>query len=153
MILVDANLLIYAIDEDSPHHKTARRWVEGAFSGSTTIGISWSVILAFLRLTTRPGILKRPMAPEAALDFVDEWLALPPVEIVVPGERHWDVFRNLLHAAGTAGNLTSDAHLAALAIERGATVYSADADFGRFPGLRHVNPLNPAPRTRATRQR
>ena len=153
MILVDANLLIYAIDEDSPHHKAARRWVEGAFSGSTTIGISWTVILAFLRLTTRPGILKRPMAPEAALDFVDEWLALPSVEIVVPGERHWDVFRNLLEAAGTAGNLTSDAHLAALAIERGATVYSADTDFGRFLGLRHVNPLNQPVRARATRRR
>ena len=141
MILVDANLLIYAIDQDSPHHKTARKWLEGALSGSTTVGLAWGVILAFLRLTTRPGILNRPMPAETAMAFVDEWLSLPAVEIVVPGERHWQVFRNLLTSAGTAGNLTSDAHLAALAIERGATMFSADADFGRFPGLRHVNPL------------
>ena len=141
MILIDANLLIYAIDQDSPHHKSARKWVEGALSGPTTVGLSWGVILAFLRLTTRPGILKHPMSGDTALDFVDEWLSLPAVETVVPGERHWQVFRNLLQAAGTAGNLTSDAHLAALAIERGATVFSADNDFGRFPGLRHVNPL------------
>ena len=81
------------------------------------------------------------MPAETALEFVDEWLTLPAVEIVLPGDRHWPVFRNLLKAAGTAGNLTSDAHLAALAIERGATVFSADNDFGRFPGLRYVNPL------------
>lgn len=141
MILVDANLLIYAVDRDAPHHKAARKWVEGAFSGSVTVGLSWGVMLAFLRLVTRPGILRRPMPPEAALEFIDEWLALPAVEIVVPGEAHWPVFRNLLKTAGTAGNLTSDAHLAALAIERGATVFSADTDFGRFPGLLHVNPL------------
>jgi toxin-antitoxin system PIN domain toxin len=147
MILVDANLLIYAVDRDAPHHKAARKWVEGAFSGSITVGLSWGVILAFLRLTTRPGILKRPMPPESALEFIDEWLSLPTVEIVVPGERHWPVFRNLLKTAGTAGNLTSDAHLAALALERGATVFSADADFGRFPGLLHVNPLR-GPRSR-----
>ncbi len=142
MILVDANLLIYAIDRDSPHHKEARKWAEGALSGPVTVGLTWGVILAFLRLTTRPGILRQPMPAEAALQFVDEWLNLPAVEIVVPGERHWPVFRSLLQAAGTAGNLTSDAHLAALAIERGATVFSTDSDFGRFPGLRHVNPLS-----------
>ena len=146
MILVDANLLIYAIDRDSPHHPEARKWVEGALSGADTVGLAWGVILAFLRLTTRPGILRRPMSGDAALDYVDEWLSLPAVEIVLPGERHWPVFRNLLKIAGTAGNLTSDAHLAALAIERGATVFSTDSDFARFPGLRHVNPLAPRPR-------
>ena len=149
MILIDANLLIYAVDRDAPHHKVARQWVESVFSGSTTVGLSWVVILAFLRLTTRPGILRRPMPPEAALDFVDEWLSLPAVEVVLPGERHWRVFRNLVESAGTAGNLTSDAHLAALAIERGATVFSADRDFGRFPGLKHVNPLVRAARAPA----
>lgn len=84
MILIDANLLIYAIDQDSPHHKPARKWLEGALSGSTTVGLAWGVILAFLRLTTRPGILNRPMSAEAALDFVDVWLSLPSVEIVCP---------------------------------------------------------------------
>lgn len=146
MILVDANLLIYAIDRDSPHHAGSRKWVEGALSGRDTVGLAWSVILAFLRLTTRPGILSRPMPAEAALDYVDEWLTLPAVEIVLPGERHWPVFRNLLTVAGTVGNLTSDAHLAALAIERGATVFSTDSDFARFPGLRYVNPLTARPR-------
>ncbi|MCM2257767.1 MAG: type II toxin-antitoxin system VapC family toxin [Vicinamibacteria bacterium] len=141
MILVDANLLIYAIDKDSPQHKPARKWIEAALSGSDTVGLAWGVILAFLRLTTRPGILQRPMSADQAIAYVDEWLALPNVEIVQPGETHWSVFRNLLHAAGSAGNLTSDAHLAALAIERGATLCSADNDFRRFPGLRHENPL------------
>jgi uncharacterized protein len=148
MILVDANLLIYAIDRDSPHHASARRWLEDVLSGSATVGLTWGVILAFLRLTTRPGILRRPMSVETALDFVDEWLSLPAVEAVVPGDRHWPVFRNLLQAAGTAGNLTSDAHLAAIAIERGATVFSTDNDFGRFPGLRHENPLSAPKRLR-----
>lgn len=141
VILVDANLLIYAIDQDSPHHKVAHKWVEGAFSGATTVGLSWGVILAFLRLTTRPGILRHPMSSEDALGFVDEWIDLDVVEVVVPGERHWQVFRSLLKGAGAAGNLTSDAHLAAHAIERGAAVYSADNDFARFPGLQYVNPL------------
>ena len=141
MILVDANILIYAIDLDSPHHAKARRWLEGALSGTTPLGLAWIVVLAFLRLTTRPGILKRPLAPERALEFVDEWLAQPYVQALGPGERHWAVLRNLLRATGTAGNLTSDAHLAALAIEHGCTVWSSDSDFKRFPGIEHVDPL------------
>ena len=142
MILVDANLLIYAIDKDSPHHRRAHRFLEDALSGTTPLGLAWIVILAFLRLTTRPGILKRPLRLERALTFVDEWLSQPYVRAVGPGENHWAVFKNLLKAAGTAGNLTSDAHLAALAIEHGCTVCSTDSDFKRFPGLEHVNPLD-----------
>jgi toxin-antitoxin system PIN domain toxin len=141
VILVDANLLIYAIDADAPDHRRARKWMEDTLSGTTALGLAWIVILAFLRLTTRPGILTRPLRPEAALAFVDEWLSQPYVEAVGPGENHWAVLRKLLKAAGTAGNLTSDAHLAALAIERGSTVYSTDNDFKRFPGIAHVNPL------------
>ncbi len=87
MILVDANLLIYAVDRDAPHHAAARKWVEGAFSGPVTVALSWGVILAFLRLTTRPGILRRPMPPETALEYIDEWLSLPTVEAIVPGDR------------------------------------------------------------------
>jgi len=142
VILVDANLLIYAIDADSPHHRRARRWLEDALSGTTPLGLAWIVILAFLRLTTRPGILKQPLRLERALGFVDEWLAQPYVRAVGPGENHWAVLRNLLKASGTAGNLTSDAHLAALAIEHGCTVCSTDSDFKRFSGLEHVNPLD-----------
>ena len=142
MILVDANLLIYAIDRDSPHHRRAHRWLEDTFSETTAVGLAWIVILAFLRLTTRPGILRRPLRPEQALAFVDDWLAQPYVRAVGPGENHWAVLRSLVKASGTAGNLTSDAHLAALAIEQGCTVCSTDSDFKRFAGLVHVNPLD-----------
>ena len=141
MILVDANLLIYAVDSDAPHHARARRWLEDTFSGGDHVGLAWVVVLSFLRVTTRPGILVRPLDPDQALAYVDSWLELPHVEAVEAGPNHWPVMRNLLETAGTLGNLTSDAHLAALAIERGAALYSSDHDFLRFPGLEHVNPL------------
>ena len=141
MILVDANVLIYAIDADSPHHRSARRWLEEALSGTAPIGLAWIVILAFLRLITRSGVLRSPLPPERAMAFVDEWLAQPYVRAVSPGEGHWTILRKLLRDSGTAGNLTSDAHLAALALELGASVCSTDADFERFPGIDRINPL------------
>jgi toxin-antitoxin system PIN domain toxin len=141
VILVDANVLIYAVDADSPHHRPARRWLEGALSGTTPIGLAWVVLLAFLRLTTRTGILRKPLAPERAMGFVDEWLAQPYVSAVSPGQGHWAILRKLLRDSGTAANLTSDAHLAAMALELGASICSTDADFGRFPGLERVSPL------------
>ncbi|MDH3403964.1 MAG: type II toxin-antitoxin system VapC family toxin [Acidobacteriota bacterium] len=141
MILVDANLLIYAIDADSPLHRPARRWLEETLSGTTRVGLAWIVALAFVRLTTRAGIVGAPLPPEAALAYVDSWLDQPFVTAVAPGARHWPIFRNLTLATGTAGNLTSDAHLAALAIEHGCAVYSTDNDFKRFAGIEHVNPL------------
>ncbi len=142
MILVDVNLLIYAVDSDAPHHPRARRWLEDTLSGGDHVGLAWVVILAFLRVTTRVGILVRPLDPDHALSYVDSWLELPNVETVGPGQSHWPIMRNLLKTAGTLGNLTSDAHLAALAIERGAALYSTDHDFARFPGLEYVNPLS-----------
>lgn len=141
MILVDANVLIYAVDADSPHHARSRRWLEEALSGTAPVGLAWLVILAFLRLTTRPGILRTPMPPERAVAFVDEWLGQPPVFAVGPGEGHWSILRNLLRDSGTAGNLTSDAHLAAMALELGASICSTDADFERFPGIDRISPL------------
>ncbi len=141
MILVDANLLIYAVNRDAPHHARARRWWETALSGSERVGLAWVVILAFLRVTTRPGILERPLGTEAAVRYIDEWLDRPMVELVVPGEAHWHILRNLLLSSGTLGNLTSDAHLAAMALACGAEICSADYDFRRFPGIRHRNPL------------
>jgi uncharacterized protein len=141
VILVDANVLIYAIDSDSPHHAAARRWLEQALSGTTAIGLAWTVILAFLRLTTRAGVLRHPLPPDRAMAFVDEWLDQPYVRAVGPGEGHWTILRKLLRQSGTAGNLTSDAHLAAVALELGAAVCSTDADFERFPGVERVNPL------------
>ncbi len=141
MILVDANLLIYAVDSDSPYHFRARSWLEDALSGGETVGFPWMVLLAFLRVTTRASILVRPLEPVAALKYVDSWLDQPNAEAVAPGRNHWPVLQGLLPATGTGGNLTSDAHVAALAVERGAVVYSADNDFKRFPGVEHVNPL------------
>jgi len=141
MILVDANLLIYAIDVDSPHHAMARRWLEGVLSGADDVALAWGVVLAFLRVVTHPAIMCKPLPAEDALGFVDGWLAQPRVHLLAPGERHWALLSGLLRATGTAGNLTSDAHLAALAIEHGCSVASADNDFRRFPALRHVNPL------------
>lgn len=141
MILVDANVLVYAVDSDTHHHRAARRWLEAALSGTEPVGFAWVVLLAFLRVTTRPGVLRRPLPPERAVAFVDEWLAQPNARAVVPGEGHWAVLRSLLRSTGTAGNLTSDAHLAALALEHGASVCSTDRDFERFPGIERIDPL------------
>lgn len=141
MILVDANLLIYAVNADTPHHERARSWLQETMSGATVVRLPWTSLLAFVRITTHPGILESPMGVDEAIGFVDEWLAQPFVELVLPGAGHWPILRNLLRATGTGGNLTTDAHLAALAIERGATICSADYDFRRFPGVEHLNPL------------
>jgi len=141
VILVDANLLIYAIDLDSPQHARAREWLELAFAGVEPIGLPWIVLLAFVRLVTRPAIVRHPLATEAALAYVDEWLSLPTVQAVSPGPGHWAVLRTLLAGAGTAGNLTTDAHIAALALELGAAICTADRDFLRFPGVRVVGPF------------
>lgn len=142
MILVDVNLLIYAIDRDSPHHAVARAWFERALNGTDLVGLPWIVILAFLRLTTRAGILRKPMTVEQAMAYCQSWVDLGSVRIPVPGENHWPIFRNLLLSVGTAGNLTSDVHLAALALEYGCAICSTDNDFKRFPGVTHINPLN-----------
>jgi toxin-antitoxin system PIN domain toxin len=142
VILVDANLLIYAIDADSPHHARAQAWFEELLSSTTSVALAWVVILAFLRITTRPGITRRPLTVDGALAFIDEWLAQPNVRALGPTEHHWPILRNLLKTTGTAGNLVPDAHLAALAVEHGYAIYSTDHDFKRFPGVEHVNPLD-----------
>jgi uncharacterized protein len=142
VILVDANLLIYAIDADSPQHRRARPWLEQVLSGGAPVGLPWIVILAFVRITTRAGIMRCPLPLGDALAYVESWLQQPCVEAVAPGPRHWPILHRLLEATGTAGNLTSDAHIAALALEHGASICSTDHDFARFPGIRHVNPLS-----------
>ena len=141
MILLDANLLIYAVNRDLPQHKVAKTWIEKIFSGSDNVGLPWVSVLAFLRLCTNPRVFKAPLKIEEAIAYVEEWVELPSVELVTPGQRHWEIFKNLLAQCGTAGNLVTDAHIAALALEGGYVVYSADNDFRRFPGIRHVNPL------------
>ena len=141
MILIDANLLIYAVDSNSKRHGGARRWLEETLSSDTRVGLPWISILAFLRITTRSDVFEHPFTADEALAFVDSWLEQPFVRTVGPGENHWPILRNLLAASGVAGNLTSDAHVAALALEHGCPVYSTDYDFGRFAGIEHVDPL------------
>ena len=141
MILLDANLLIYAIDADSVHHKHVRRWLEATLAGSAQVGMAWVVVLAFLRITTNPRVMAKPLPHESAIAYLDGWLALPCVGLVVPGDRHWSIMKNLIGSAGTAANLTTDAHLAALAIEHGYAMASTDNEFRRFAGLKFVNPI------------
>ncbi len=141
MILLDANLLIYAVNENAPLHIPAKRWVESVLSGEETVGFASSVVLAFIRLCTRPGIFLRPLTVEEAFEIVTAWLDRSPVMFVQPGPAHLATLRALILPLGTGGNLTSDAHLAALAIEYGAILCSCDADFGRFAGLKWRNPL------------
>ena len=144
MILVDANLLIYAHDSASAHHELARGWLETTFSGSEQIGLTWMVVLAFVRITTSPRPLEHPFSIAEAVTVVSAWLAQPTVALVHPGERHWEILRNLLEEGQAPGPLVMDAHLAALAIEHGATLATTDKDFTRFPGLRVFNPLVPS---------
>lgn len=141
MRLLDVNLLLYALDATSPRHDEARRWLEQTLSGRETVALPWTVLLAFLRLSTRAAIFANPLTAEQALDIVDQWLALPCVTVVHPGRRHASILRELLSSVGTAGNLVTDAHLAALAVEHGAELCSCDADFSRFPGVRWLDPL------------
>jgi hypothetical protein len=141
MILVDANILIYAVNADAPLHRIAKSWLESALSGPETVGVPWTVLLAFLRLTTRPGVFEKPLSPQVAFEVVDDWLSQPALVTVEPTAQHLRVLRDLLLPLGLGGNLTSDAHLAALAIEHAAELCSSDGDFARFPRLRWRNPL------------
>ena len=141
MKLLDVNLLIYAVDEDSARFDRAHPWVEGVLGGRETVALPWAVLLAFVRLTTKPQVMTSPLTVDDAVDLVDGWLARPNTVVIHPTERHSAVLRELLTPLGTAGNLVADAHLAALAIEHGAELNSCDADFSRFPGLRWTDPL------------
>jgi uncharacterized protein len=144
MKIPDANLLIYALDDTSARHEGARAWLDGTLSGTEDVGFAWLVLLAVLRLTTKPALFASPYRPEEALDVIDGWLAQPCASVVQPTSRHLALLRGLITPLGTAGNLTSDAHLAALAIEHGAVLCSCDADFSRFPGLTWQDPLREA---------
>jgi toxin-antitoxin system PIN domain toxin len=139
--LVDLNLLLYAIDETASHHERARLWLEGALSGTEEIGFPWAVLLGFVRISTNPAIFEEPLQSDEAFDYVDGWLEQPVATVVQPTNEHAVRLREALRLLGTAGNLTTDAHLAVIAIEHGAELCSADTDFARFPGLRWHNPL------------
>jgi toxin-antitoxin system PIN domain toxin len=139
--LPDVNLLIYSVDESSPQYTRARSWLEQTLSGTEEIGFAWLALVGFIRISTNPAILGNPLSLARAFEFVNSWLDQPVATVVHPTHRHAATLQELLEPVGTAGNLTSDAHLAALAIEHGAEVCSADADFSRFPGLRWTDPL------------
>jgi toxin-antitoxin system PIN domain toxin len=142
MRLPDVNLLVYAYDDASTHHRRAKPWLEGLLSGAEPIGFAWLVLLGFVRITTRPLLTSSPFTSDEAFDLVEGWLSQPNAVVLHPTDRHAAILRGLLEPLGTAANLTNDAHLAALAIEHGGEVCSADTDFARFKGLRWTNPLD-----------
>lgn len=143
-MIVDANILLYSIDEDSPFHVPARSWLEDALNGPARIGFPWLTLNAFLRMATHPRASSQPLTPAEAWSFIRDWLGAEPAWIPVPTSRHADVLQRLIIDGDLRGNLMSDAHLAALAIEHGVGVCSADSDFARFPGLTWQNPVRPA---------
>lgn len=149
MVLIpDVNLLIYAYNLDAPDHRSARSWWETALSGTTPVGLPWVVILGFVRIMTSRRILSSPLPTTEAIGHVRTWLEQPHAQIVHPGPRHLDLVEELATAARVTGELTTDLHLAALAIEQQADLCSNDSDFGRFPGLRWRNPLRNGGRQR-----
>jgi uncharacterized protein len=143
VILVDANILLYAYNTGSPRHDAARAWWEEQLSGTRLVRVSWVAVAAFLRIATLPRVFTLPMSVEEAGDHVDGWWGQPVFGVLEPTERHWSVFSDLVRTAQATGNLVTDAHLAALAIEHGATLASTDQDFRRFDGLTWLNPLGP----------
>lgn len=141
MILPDLNLLVYAHNSAASEHATARKWWESCLSGTEDVGLSWLVVIGFVRLTCSRQVLVEPLTPAKSLRLVRSWFEVPCVGVVTPGPRHLDVLENVLGASGMTGSAATDAHLAALAIEHQAELHSNDSDFARFPGLRWRNPL------------
>lgn len=140
MNLVDANVLLYAVNSDARHHEQARTWLDRSLSGERTVAFAWMALLAFVRLATKEGLFPVPLTADAAFDRVDAWLAARPAVVVHPTPEHGSVIRRLLGGVGAGANLVNDAHLAALAIEHRATVISYDNDFSRFSGVNWTPP-------------
>lgn len=141
MILADANLLLYAYNADAADHAKAKDWLEGELSGSSLLCLSWQTITAFIRISTNHRAFLRPFSIEEAVKIVSSWLVRPQCRVLSPTDRHWEIFAELLVKEKTVGPLVMDAHLAALAIEHGATLATTDRDFARFALLKAVNPL------------
>lgn len=147
MIVPDVNLLVYAYNREAPRHRSARMWWEGVLGGTRTVGLPWAVSCGFIRLMTHPAVLVTPLEPARAVGHVRSWVERRLVEVIEPGPRHLEILERLLGHLGVAGSLTTDAHLAAIAIEYQAELHSHDADFSRFEGLRWRDPLSrPEPR-------
>jgi uncharacterized protein len=143
MRLVDANVLLYAVNRASAQHREARRWLDGALTGQEAVGFAWISLLAFLRIGSHPAVFARPLSARVAIQILRDWLGQPAALVVEPTSRHLEILSGLLATSGTAGNLVSDAHLAALAIEHDAVIETFDADFGRFAGVRWERPGAP----------
>ena len=141
MIIVDANILLYAYDELSPAHAQAKSWLETTLSGEERVGLGLQTMLAFVRIATNRAVYAQPMSSADALGIVASWLEHPRVSMATPGERHWQILAEVARAGQARGPQLMDAHLAALAIEHGATLATTDRGFGRFPGLRFRNPI------------
>lgn len=141
MILVDANLLVYAANHSAPEHEVAREWLDARLGGTVRVGLPWSSLLAFVRLVTNPAILRQPVSVTDGWQQVEEWLTSGVAWTPAPTSRHAEVLRSLMHAPFMTSRLVPDAHLAALAIEHGLTLCSTDGDFARFPALKWQNPL------------
>ena len=141
MILVDANLLLYAEDSLSEHHQAARTWWDAQLSGAEPICLSWPVLTAFIRIGTNVRLHRRPLTLAEAVERVQSWFDQPCVRIIHPGEQHWAIFQVMLRDGKAIGGLASDAHLAALAVEHNCILQSTDADFARFKGLKWNNPI------------
>jgi uncharacterized protein len=140
MILPDVNVLVHAHNVGSAVHEKARLWWDGCLAGTEGIGLAWATVLGFIRITTNRRVAARPLRVEDVMAQLQAWLALPHVHIAQPSDAQFDRLRAELKRLGTAGNLTTDVHLAVLAMERGHVLYSIDADFARFAGLRWINP-------------
>jgi len=141
VIIPDVNLLVYAYNADAPQHQRARRWWEQCLRGAEPVAIPWVVGLGYVRIMSSQTVLQRPLNPATALGHVRLWLEQPIVQVVQPGPRHLSILEGFSEAGVLSATLTTDAHIAALAMESQATVHSNDSDFARFAGLRWVNPL------------
>lgn len=141
MITPDANLILYAYNEDAINHIEAKEWLEEQFSSPVTFGLSWQVITAFLRISTNPRAFPQPFNLQEATEIVDEWLALPNVELLTPTTNHWTIFQSLIIEGQTKAALMMDAHLAALTIEHNAVLATTDSDFQKFSSLKTFNPI------------
>jgi toxin-antitoxin system PIN domain toxin len=141
VIFVDANLLLYAYNASTPEHKRAKVWLEDVLSGAEPVALCWPVLLAFIRISTNTRAFPRPLSRLEATAAVSAWLERPQAIVMSAGENHWDLLQRLLSEGKISGPLVSDAHLAAMAIEHGGTLFTTDRDFSRFPNLRFENPL------------
>ena len=144
MILIDVNLLVYAVFADSPRHEAAREWLDATLSHTEPVALPWAVLAVlagFVRVSTNSRAMTHPLTVGEAIAYLDEWLALPVVQVIGPTKRHQEEFARMLRAAQATGNLVSDAHLAALTVEHGCSLASTDDDFRKFPALNWFNPL------------